>query len=549
MAAIDRLRDMDAVARLRAKDPSLFASEPSAQQAIANRLGWVEVAGQAPAPVAAAHETAARFEDADDVVLLGMGGSSLASLVISSVIGGSRRLHVLDTVAPRTIASTIEAIDPARTVYVVASKSGGTIEPNVLYAIFRAHADAQLGEAAGERFVAITDPGTSLALLAEEAGFATCISAPADVGGRFSALTAFGLVPAALIGVDVDRLIERGSASETECADAYDSNPAVELASFISDAQAGGADKLTIVADERLRSFGLWVEQLVAESLGKDSQGVVPVVELADAPSGYGSDRALVVMRLTGDTRLADYAQSQRGRHPVYEIVFDDAYDVAEEFVRFEHAIALVGALLDVNPFNEPNVSEAKAATTAVLEKRQSASQPTLAVDDIAITFAGALADPGHAERSAATAIGHALASLRPRDYVAILGFLPDDPDLLAPLHEATAALSSSLGNAVCLEIGPRYLHSTGQLHKGGPDNGVFIMVTTRDEVDQEIPGQPWSLRELHLAQADGDLITLAAHDRRVMRLELPDASSASVSALAEALGTAVGLRGGTLGG
>lgn len=545
MAARDRLVDLDAVTRLHDRDASLFSEDAAAQESVANRLGWTRLSRVAAESLPGLEGFArmAVDENVTDVVLLGMGGSSLAALVIGKVIDPEKvRLHVLDTVSPVTVGDALGKLDPASTLYVVSSKSGGTIEPNTLYAVFRAHADEVLGRsAAGQRFIAVTDPGSSLEKLAAAEGFRETLWAPVDVGGRFSALTVFGLVPAALIGVDARRLIERAASAEHDCAKSAEENPAVELASFIADAHDAGADKLTIVASKKLRSFGLWVEQLVAESLGKQGTGIVPVVALTERPRGLGADRALVVVRMTGEAYLAEWAQEQRGSHAVYEIVLDDPYDIAEEFVRWEYAVALCGVLLGVNPFDEPNVAEAKAATAAVLEGSVEAPVAHGSANDVIITFAGGLPDPGHAERAAATAVGHAIAALKPGDYLALLAYLPDDDALLAPLEEVCVAVSEATGAAVCLELGPRYLHSTGQLHKGGPNTGVFIMVNTRDGANVEVPGQTWSLRALHVAQAEGDLVTLAAHGRRVLRLEIADASPESIEQVVQALAYGAG--------
>jgi len=290
------------------------------------------------------------------------------------------------------------------------------------------------------------------------------------------------------------------------------------------------------VAPHELRTFGLWAEQLVAESLGKCGNGVVPVVELADEPMGYGPDRAIVVVRMSGDVRLAEWASAQRGRFGVFEIVLDDAYDIAEEFVIWEHAVALVGSLMGVNPFDQPNVAEAKNATLVVLEGDAEVPPATAAFEGIHVTFAGALPEPTHQERSTATAFGHAIASLRASDYLTLLAYLPYDYELLEPIASAVPAIASATSAAVCLELGPRYLHSTGQLHKGGPDNGVFVLVTSRDAVDLEVPGREWSLKTLHRAQALGDLAALISHNRRVLWIDLPDAGEGSVRALAESL-------------
>lgn len=550
MASIDRLTELDAINRLRARDASLFSDDPAVQSDVTNRLGWTALAEEAAEvrPVVDALAAQAAEQGVTDVVLLGMGGSSLASLVLGSVLPDPRaRLHVLDTTSPVTVARTLDAIDPATTLVLVSSKSGGTIEPNALYAIFRGRFDEALGrEAAGQRFVAITDPGSSLEQLADTDGFLTAIPAPPTVGGRFSALTTFGLVPTALIGGDLDRLIDAARTVEDACAETVDlsENPAVELAAFIAEAHAAGKDKLTVVASKRFATFGLWVEQLVAESLGKHGKGVVPIVELAEGvPSGYGPDRAVVVLRENGDTRLAEWAQANRGVLPVHEILVGDAYGLGGEFVRWEYAVALLGVLLGVNPFDEPNVAEAKSATSAVLEGSAEPIAADATLDGgVTLTYAGGLEAPDHEERSLATAIGHALTALEGGDYLALLAYLPADDALLEPLREAIPRLSEATGAAVALELGPRYLHSTGQLHKGGPNSGVFVLVTNDDPADVAVPGQTWGLKALHRAQAEGDLATLAVHERRVLRIDLPDASQETIEALAGALLDAAGV-------
>lgn len=549
MAAIDRLNELDAVARLRARDASLYSDDPAVQADVTNRLGWTDLAAEATDVRPLVDQLTAQVaESLTDVVLLGMGGSSLASLVIGSVLSeASARLHVLDTVSPVTVGSVLDAVVPATTIALVSSKSGGTIEPNALYAVFRAHFDSALGrEAAGARFVAITDPGSSLEELAVRDGFRATIPAPPTVGGRFSALTTFGLVPAALIGADLDRLLESGRTMEQACAETTDiaENPAVELATFIADSRDAGRDKLTIVASRRFAKFGLWVEQLVAESLGKHGTGVVPIVELATGtPSGYGSDRAVVVLRENGDERLAQWAQAQRGALPIHEILVGDEYGIGGEFVRWEYAVALCGVLLGVNPFDEPNVAEAKAATAAVLEGGAAPIAMQVRFDDeTEVTFAGALDQPDHHEHTLATALGHAIAALDDGDYLAILAYLPDDEALQRPLREAIPKMAAATGAAVALETGPRYLHSTGQLHKGGPNTGVFIVVSNDDAADIPVPGKSWGLKALHRAQADGDLATLTAHERRAIRVDLPDASADTVERFAGALLDAAGV-------
>lgn len=548
MDALGRLASANAIDRLRGRDATLFADDAEGIELAANSMGWTDIATCCePLPEFRKRTISALGESLTDIVVLGMGGSSLATLVIGEVLASeySRRLHVLDTTAPRTVAAALADLDPTRTLYLVSSKSGGTIEPLSLYAIFRDEADERLGrEAAGDRFIAITDPSTSLETLAVAEGFHAVFHGMPDVGGRFSALTAFGLVPATLLGIDVERMAARATEMETECALPIAFNPAAVLAAFVADNHSAGRDKLTVVASPALSSIGLWIEQLVAESLGKEGTGVVPVVELSDdLPTGYGPDRAIVVVRLKSDARLAEWIPRLSKMAPVHEIVLDDIYDVAGEFVRWEHAVALLGVLLGVNPFGQPNVAAAKAATSAVLSGEVAGiAADTTTPDGTAITFAGALAAPGHEDTNVSNAIGHALAQLGDGDFLGILAYLPEDEEQLAPLEKAVPRVAAALGVAVTLEVGPRYLHSTGQLHKGGANNGVFLLVTTRDHADICIPGRDWTLRDLHAAQADGDLATLVAAGRRVLRIDLPCAEHVTIVELARYLENAAGV-------
>jgi transaldolase / glucose-6-phosphate isomerase len=549
MDSLQRLAELDAVARLRGRDASLFADDPEGQALAEKSLGWTHIAEQSDEVLEQMRGLAdeAIERGLTDIVLLGMGGSSLAALVLRDVLApeGAPRLHVLDTTCPHTIDGLLATLEPSTTLYLVSSKSGGTIEPISLYMIFREVADSALGaEAGGQRFIALTDEGSPLERLALGTGFHALVTTPSDVGGRFSALTAFGLLPSALQGIEIEHLIGRARHMEDGLGFATEQNPAAGLAAFIADSYAAGRDKLTIVTSPKLRSFGLWAEQLIAESLGKNGVGVVPVVELSDdMPQGYGADRAIVVVRLMDDERLAEWVPKLQDMGPTGELVLRDGYDIGAEFARWEHAVALLGPLFEVNPFGQPNVQAAKDATNAVLAEALAIPEPTACTQGgVTLTFAGGLPDPGHDEPSLSAALGHALAAIRPKDYLAVLAYLPEDPELLAPLAAAVPRVSSATGAAVTLEIGPRYLHSTGQLHKGGPNTGVFIIVTTRDAADAPVPGKTWGLRTLFRSQAEGDLTTLIAAGRRVLRVDLPDSSADSVATLAHALLDAAGV-------
>ncbi|MDZ4168731.1 MAG: hypothetical protein U1E26_03630 [Coriobacteriia bacterium] len=521
------------LARLAARDGSLFSDDPAVAAEATAYMGWTDLAAQASQtlPLVEALVADVKAEPLTDVVLLGMGGSSLATLVLSRLLpGDGTRMHVLDTTSPVTIAATLEAVDPATTLFILASKSGGTVEPNALYTIFRSHADGALGrEAAGRRFIAITDPGSSLERLAADDGMRACVLAPPNVGGRYSALTVFGLVPAALIGVDVRRLISFAHAMEEGLQD----GEPPQLAHLMASGHAAGRDKLTILAPEEFRVFGLWVEQLVAESLGKHGRGVVPlVVHQTSTLRSARADETLIAINASDPTVcLPD------GDLPLLAFELADPHELGGWFVLWEYSVALVGCALRVNAFDQPNVAEAKAATNAMLDGSLQAPASQGGERGFELTFASRLEAPPQADHiSVIGAVSQALDSLHPGDYLCVLAFLPDDQTALEPLLSATDSIGIARNVGTAFGLGPRYLHSTGQLHKGGPNTGVFIVVTSRDTRDAEIPGWPFTLGELHRAQAEGDLATLAAHGRRALRIDLPDADPTTVRALAELL-------------
>ncbi len=542
MNSLQRLSEADAIQRLAAHDGSLYTSDIDVRQKITHRLGWTDLAEKAPQriPLIVTLGKTLVEEGATDIVLLGMGGSSLAALVMSQIIGsapGMPRLHVLDTTNPLVIDRALHTLDRASTYFLISSKSGTTIEPLSLYAIFRAWMEEKFPRPqAGKHFIAITDPGSALEKLRTRDLMRLTLNTPPSVGGRFSALTLFGLTPAALIGIDVAEMCSRAQEMERRCHADTPDNPGAVLAAFLGDAHAAGRDKLTLVTCDDLRPFGLWVEQLVAESTGKEGTGLVPVIEHdATTPPDFGPDRVVVVMRHRHDDALRRWAGMLADKHPVIELELDDPLDIGAEFVRWEHAIALLGLLMGINPFDEPNVAEAKAATTSMLTGDLSAPQAIADHNGIWTTFSGSLADsPPPAELTATAST--ILESLQPGDYLATLAYLPEEGELMAHLRTALKRVSSAMKIATCLETGPRYLHSTGQLHKGGPTNGVFLVITARERGDIEIPGHSFTLNRLFRAQAEGDIHTLAAHGLRVARLDLPAADARSVASVAAAL-------------
>jgi len=522
-----------AVARLAECDATLF---PDADIA-SDRLGWIGLPAVAARSAAGLAAFARHVVESGitDVVLLGMGGSSLAPLVLARVLGCAPdrpALHVLDTTAPAEVSALLERLTPGSTLVLVSSKSGTTVEPLSLARIFLERMRPDLGVETGTHFIAITDPGSPLEEFARERGFARIFHAPSDLGGRFAALSAFATVPAALLGADVAELAAYAVAAEQACLRPGDRNPAQALTGWISDAYDAGRDKLTLVCSPSLAPFGLWVEQLVAESTGKRGVGILPVLEAAPGlPAAHGADRLTFILRVADDAELAALPDSLPQGEPVFESVVDDPYSLGAQFVVWEWAVALFCALHGVEPFDQPDVEEAKTATRRITRGEPAACAPS--ITDEGLTVSSSVDGQPRALRDALAML---LDRARAGSYLAALVYLPEDDELLDPLHAALDGLSVSTRIATVLELGPRYLHSTGQYHKGGPDTGLFLVVTAKDAADLPVPDATFTLRELHRAQAAGDVATLTAHGRPVVAVELPAADPACVRVLADAI-------------
>jgi transaldolase/glucose-6-phosphate isomerase len=526
-SVLDALTADRAVERIFARDATFWDGDDDRRRSVANRLGWLDVASTMRAHLDELRQFAerARADGFADVVLLGMGGSSLAPEVLRRSFGsraGWPRLHVLDTTDPATIAAAAGAIDPARTLAFVSSKSGTTLEPNCLYAYFDDFVRQARGESAGDSFVAVTDPGTQLEKLARESRFRHVFTNPPDIGGRYSALSYFGLAPAAVAGVDIAQLIDRGIA---EADAARSGGDALRLGAALGALALAGRNKATFVVAPAVESFGLWVEQLIAESTGKLGRGIVPV---AGEPLGgvehYGDDRVFVQLRVTGSTPREHDALIESvcatGR-PAIVIDLADAADLGREFVRWEFAVAVAGQVLGINPFDEPNVQESKDNTNRVLsEFEASGALDVPSIDDA--SAAVVLDAPGHVtDRPLAEALGEMMAKLGAGDYFAITAYVPATESAEAAFAEMRAAVRDSTGATTTLGYGPRFLHSTGQLHKGGPPQGIFLQVTMADEPDLSIPGRGYTFGQLKRAQAIGDFESLAKHGRPALRVHL----------------------------
>jgi glucose-6-phosphate isomerase len=514
--------------RIWLRDPSVFlaagASE-SARAAVSQRLGWLDapVTMAAELPAIEAIAASLRADGLDEAYLLGMGGSSLCAEVLRDVAQTtSVRLTVLDTTDEAAIASATASLTHARSVFIVASKSGSTVEVASLERYFWQVMSAVRGPGTGRHFLAITDPETSLGALAAERRYRHTFVNPADIGGRFSALSLFGLVPATLVGLPAARLLDAARAMADACRIEGPDNPALALGAFMADRAREGRDKLTVLLPARLAALGAWIEQLVAESTGKSGRGVLPVVdEPLRTPAEYGSDRAFVLTSFPDAPPDDETARAlQAGGHPVFRIAADE---VAGEFFRWEFATAVAGAMLAVNPFDEPNVRDAKERTWQQLEDRRGLGrfrvEPPLANED-------GFAWRRHAGTTAAD---------RAR-YVAILDYLPADGDSRAAMAETIAAVRAGRPTAVTHGIGPRYLHSTGQYHKGGPNTGVFLLFTADDRTSTPVPEADYTFSALKQAQALGDFEALAAAGRRVIHYHLADPAAGLAAARAHLL-------------
>ena len=501
----------------------VWGTDAPTLEKIRHRLGWLN-AVDAVAPNAARMRTLAdsiRAERLTDVVLMGMGGSSLAPEVLRQVLGvapGYPRFRMLDSVDPEAVRSALE--NAATSLFILASKSGTTIEPNVMAAEARRRLIASGVARWATRFVAITDEHTALHQRARDEGFREVFVNPSDIGGRYSALSLFGMVPAALMGADVEGLLTAARQMETACRNTnVRENPGLALGAFMAAGAEAGRDKLTLMLPKPLASFGLWVEQLVAESTGKLGKGIVPITGQVPR-GGTSSDQVFVSVKLSGQSPEWPIDAMREMTIPLFELEAPDDVSIGAEFLRWEVATATAGLLMGINPFDEPNVQQAKDATRALLDTYRSTGrlpvrEPHDDIKGVKMTLSDAademLDDDG---------VEYFLNVLRARDYFALLAYLPPDRE---PFESALQEFRSAVPAAATMfGYGPRYLHSTGQLHKGGANNGVFIIVTADPQDDLPIPDEPFSFGVLAMAQALGDFESLDQTGRRALHVHLP---------------------------
>ena len=535
--------------RLWSKDASLWTGRDEGAW-----LGWLDIAGDELRDAAQLRDFGQELRESgfSDVLLLGMGGSSLGPEVLAKSLGsapGYPKLHVLDSTDPDQVRRFESGIDVARTAFIVSSKSGTTLEPNVLMDYFFARVSDAVGDAAGRNFVAVTDPGSQLQKTAEDSGFRHVFFGVPSIGGRFSVLSKFGLVPLAASGHDVRTFLELAAAMAKACGPKTPpaENPGVSLGLTIGVLALNGRDKLTVLASPPIAAFGAWIEQLVAESTGKKGRGVIPI---ADEPPGdvsaYGTDRLFVYLR---DERQPDTAQDkaadalERRGHPLVRIRLHSPAAIAQEFFRFEIATAVAGAILGINPFDQPDVEASKVATRAVTEAFEKTGAlpretPVFEKNGVAL-----YTDPDNTEKlrklGAATTLESWLkahfARLNGGDYFALIAYLDAAAARLTALQSLRATIRDRTHVATCLQFGPRFLHSTGQAYKGGPNTGVFLQITAQPTLDLAVPGRRASFGVIEAAQAAGDFQVLAERGRRVLRAHIAADVDRGIAAIAAA--------------
>ena len=516
-------------------DATVWKEDEANRKIIGNSLGWLTVVGKMTAvadQIVAFADEIRLSREFDHVMLCGMGGSSLCPEVFRQTFSaqeGYPELLVLDSTDPDVLASFAKQIDIARCLFVVASKSGTTTEPLVFYKYWYDQV-RQRKSNPGSSFLAITDPGARMVEMATADQFRHIFLNPSDIGGRYSALSYFGMLPAALMGVDINRLLVRAEAMAEACGAGVNAkqNPGMLLGAIMGECAKVGRDKLTIIADEKISALGLWIEQLVAESTGKEGKGILPVNgESLGQPSDYGDDRLFVsvsVGPVEGDSRDRLEALAKAG-HPVVYRPLTDLYDLGSEFFLWEIATAFAGWRLGINPFDQPNVQESKDATKELLDyfKTQGKlkEQEALMSDGVLTVYASDRSRETLPASSVGDAVRAYLAGAKAGDYVALLDYIEETPEIEATLQTIRIQIRNATKCATTTGYGPRFLHSTGQLHKGGPDTGLFIQITAADKVDLPIPSEPYTFSVLKQAQALGDFRSLSAHRRRAIRVDL----------------------------
>jgi transaldolase / glucose-6-phosphate isomerase len=542
---IEDWRTEGRIRRLWKRDPEVWTGQDEG-----NWLGWLEsvsaVLDEMPTLLAFERD-AAKF---DHVLLLGMGGSSLGPEVLATTFGkqkGRPALHVLDSTDPAQIKAFEAKVDLAKTVFIVSSKSGGTLEPNILKQYFFDRARSVVGaEEVGKRFVAVTDPGSPMQKVAEGDNFRNIFFGNPAIGGRYSVLSNFGMVPAVAAGIDIARILDSTQMMIDSCGPTVPpaANPGVLLGTILGVAGRLGRDKVTIIASSELAGFGAWAEQLIAESTGKRGKGLIPVDrEPVGPPEVYGGDRTFVSLSLAGVQNAAETTaldKLEAAGHPVVRISVGNRHQLGQEFFRWEMATAVASSILGVNAFDQPDVEASKLETkrlTWAYEQTGSLprEQPFANIDGIRVFAEHAYVSMLRSRithETLSNLLRVHFAQLRPGDYAALLAYIHHDKASMEALQRLRLAIRSTHRVATVVGFGPRFLHSTGQAYKGGPNSGVFLQITCEDPIDLPVPGQKYSFGLVKAAQAQGDLSVLLERHRRALRIHLPADLGAGLSTL-----------------
>ena len=538
--------------RIHAKDATVYDFSEEAQECAENFMGWTDLASNPPYPLEKIQAFANEIIDAglETVVLIGQGGSTQAPMTITKYNKPDSSLvkfRTIDSDSPVRVRAMLAEINPATTLFIISSKSGGTIEPRLMLRAVRDQlADVMPEEELVKHLVAITDPGSQLQRQAEEEGWRAVFSGEPSVGGRFSALSVFGLLPAALVGIDLKTFVEHGAEAERICSEDAIDNPAIGLAAFLYDNYLAGRNKFSFLTQKRGRVLGLWIEQLVAESLGKNGQGILPNIEVDSLMLHRDAGDRSVIMYQTR-TDLWDERKNFEmslayidNAIPRLNFRIENVSELAEHFVMWEYAIAMCGYLMKICPFDQPDVASAKAEVLKILAEGQ--PEPDFTQDFLDDVYMGEvevrLGECFKGITDVRDALKALLTSIEPGDYFALNAFLPFTGEgRREALEEIRHGVAQKCGVTSCLEVGPRYLHSTGQLQKGGPNNGVYLILSADELKDIPLDEEAESLGALAKAQASGDLLVLSEHGRRCLHLHLPDNSSVTLRQLAWMVG------------
>jgi len=550
-AVSDSLEDWknnNKVARLWQKDASLWTNTDENKW-----LGWLAITEQQLANLATLQQFAAEVKKAKfkHVLLLGMGGSSLCPEVLRMTFGriaGFPELHVLDSTDPVQIRTIEKKLDLKKTLCIVSSKSGSTLEPNIFKQYFFERVRKAVGEkVVGSRFIAVTDPGSKMQQVAETDKFWKIFAGDPSIGGRYSALSNFGMVPAAAMGMDLPKFLKITEEIVKACgpSSAADKNPGVVLGTILGVAANHGRDKITIIASPGIFDLGAWLEQLIAESTGKIGKGIIPVDrEKLAKPAVYGNDRVFAYLRLANKPNSAQdaaVASIEKAGHPVIRITLPNVYTLGQEFFRWEIATAVAGSIIGINAFNQPDVEASKIETKKLTSQYESTGRLPAESPFFVSKEAKLFADEKNAAeltggKTLADVLKTHLSRIRTSDYFAVLGYIPMNAENEKALQAIRHSVRDAKKVATCLGFGPRFLHSTGQAYKGGPNSGVFLQITCDDATDLAVPGQKYTFGVVKAAQARGDFAVLAERGRRALRVHLGKNLQSGLGTLAKAV-------------